>query len=258
MYFSPDYYFPLYLCCMCLYVQSEYIQLCKTLYTLLQGSQDEKVLFEEMGRVAMSLLLLGEENYICPDSIVQGGDSGTHTLQCIINDDALSSALTHQERAETSEADCDKVLSTYTSVPEEVVSSSCAHQHTQAKINEEDAGNILPSVVSFDVSASLLSEKVLSEVDEDDLSPNVTAASKAIQSSSGVCTGYEGFEHTVVSTVKLKVEWLLTFEQFASALQKEMLLCQFFAEQNTIDLSGTNVDPVLNPYTRTILATSLP
>lgn len=51
---------------------------------------------------------------------------------------------------------------------------------------------------------------------------------------------------------------MLTFEQFVGALQLEPVLCQFFAEQNTMDLSGSSVDPVLNPYTRTIMATSSP
>ena len=50
--------------------------------------------------------------------------------------------------------------------------------------------------------------------------------------------------------------WFVTFEQFVSAIQQEPELCQFFAEQSIIDLYGTNVDPVLNPYTRTVLASS--
>ena len=64
------------------------------------------------------------------------------------------------------------------------------------------------------------------------------------------------FELAVANAERREVNWYLNFEQFVSGIQQEPDLCQFFAEQNTIDLTGTNVDPVLNPYTRTILATS--
>ena len=47
--------------------------------------------------------------------------------------------------------------------------------------------------------------------------------------------------------------WYITFEQFISSVQTEPDLCQFFAEQNTMDLAGSSVDPVLSPYTRTVL-----
>ena len=60
----------------------------------------------------------------------------------------------------------------------------------------------------------------------------------------------------VSSEEPMNEKWFLTFEEFISAVQQEPELCQFFAEQSTIDLAGSSVDPVLNPYTRTVLATS--
>lgn len=54
----------------------------------------------------------------------------------------------------------------------------------------------------------------------------------------------------------LQEKWYLTFEQFVSVLQQEPDLCQFFAEQNAIDLTGSSVDPLLSHYTRTVLASS--
>ena len=45
-----------------LILQVEYVQLCKTLYTLLQDSADEQELLQAMGRVANSLLKVGEDN----------------------------------------------------------------------------------------------------------------------------------------------------------------------------------------------------
>ena len=66
----------------------------------------------------------------------------------------------------------------------------------------------------------------------------------------------DSFEQAIANAEEVEERWRLTFEEFVSTLQREPVLCQFFAEQNSIDLSGTNVDPVLNPYTRTIMATS--
>ncbi|CAI8043671.1 hypothetical protein GBAR_LOCUS24219 [Geodia barretti] len=50
-----------------------------------------------------------------------------------------------------------------------------------------------------------------------------------------------------------EAKWYITFEQFISCVQTEPDLCQFFAEQNTIDLCSSSVDPILSPYTRTVL-----
>ena len=50
-----------------------------------------------------------------------------------------------------------------------------------------------------------------------------------------------------------ETKWYITFEQFISCVQTEPDLCQFFAEQNTIDFGSSSVDPILSPYTRTVL-----
>ena len=47
--------------------------------------------------------------------------------------------------------------------------------------------------------------------------------------------------------------WYITFEQFVSAVQQEPELCQFFAEQDTIDLESSSVDPILSRYTHSVL-----
>lgn len=59
-----------------------------------------------------------------------------------------------------------------------------------------------------------------------------------------------------ITNEELDENWMLTFEQFVAAIQQEPELCQFFAEQNRMDLEGTSVDPILNPYTKTVLAVS--
>lgn len=81
-------------------------------------------------------------------------------------------------------------------------------------------------------------------------------SAKSAPTPSKVSVMENSFEQAMASAGELEEKWFLTFEQFVGALQREPFLCQFFAEQNSIDLSGTSVDPVLNPYTRTILATS--
>ena len=53
---------------------------------------------------------------------------------------------------------------------------------------------------------------------------------------------------------ELSRRWFLTFEQFVAAVQQEPELCQFFAEQNVIDVEGSPVDPLLSDYTRAVLA----
>lgn len=108
---------------------------------------------------------------------------------------------------------------------------------------------------------------------EDDSRPSITADSvepapisaDPVESPSSIADSPDSpkkqslessFDKAMADAAELEEKWFLTFEQFVGSLQREPFLCQFFAEQNSIDLSGTNVDPVLNPYTRTILATS--
>ena len=58
---------------------------------------------------------------------------------------------------------------------------------------------------------------------------------------------------------ELDKSWYITFEQFVGKLQLEPELCQFFAEQNRMDLTETDVDceaVSLTPYTRSALAHS--
>lgn len=48
-------------------------------------------------------------------------------------------------------------------------------------------------------------------------------------------------------------DWFITCHQFISGLLFEPDLCQFFAEQSSIDLTSSKVDDKLSPYTRSIL-----
>lgn len=48
-------------------------------------------------------------------------------------------------------------------------------------------------------------------------------------------------------------DWFITCHQFISGLLFEPDLCQFFAEQSSIDLTSRKADDKLSPYTRSIL-----
>ena len=48
-------------------------------------------------------------------------------------------------------------------------------------------------------------------------------------------------------------DWFITCHQFISGLLFEPDLCQFFAEQSSIDLTSRKGDDKLSPYTRSIL-----
>ena len=48
-------------------------------------------------------------------------------------------------------------------------------------------------------------------------------------------------------------DWFITCHQFISGLLFEPDLCQFFAEQSSIDLTSSKVDDKLSPYTKSIL-----
>jgi hypothetical protein len=60
--------------------------------------------------------------------------------------------------------------------------------------------------------------------------------------------------HAALDNQSLRDKWYITFEQFISSVQAEPDLCQFFAEQNAMDLDSSSVDLVLTPYTRMMSA----
>ena len=172
--------------------QLEYVQLCKTLYTLLQDSAEEQELLQAMGRVANTLLKTGEDN---------------------VNDTESQEVL------------------------------SRAAENTQTTNNSSE---VSPGIQQTPPPAEQCSpvSRDCSETHED------TATSQLTQKSD---EGTTAFDIAVANAAELEAKWFLTFEQFVAGVQQEPDLCQFFAEQNIIDLSGSSVDPILSQYTRTIL-----
>ena len=228
--------------------------------------------------MANSLLSFGDGTNSSPSCSQQCRDTGTVSPKCTLsvdNDDSPASTRLHQELAEASESRKGLVTSTavnshvlITSESEEVPSSSSPQKEEASTSEEEDktlssAGDTTVSTPQEGTASSDQKKHNNDGTSETDSKVSLsvitaTSISDNVKSSSCECQRCEGFQQTLVNTVEQQSEWLLTFEQFVQALQTEPELCQFFAEQNTIDLSGSSVDSVLNPYTRTIQATSLP
>ena len=104
--------------------------------------------------------------------------------------------------------------------------------------------------VATDTQVTTKTEEVKADTESDVVQTNTVCD----EGSQGASQGASEFEAAVADAAELEAKWMLTFEQFVAGIQQEPELCQFFAEQNVIDLSGTCVDPILSQYTRTVLA----
>lgn len=197
-------------------MQLEYVQLCKTLYTLLQDSAEEQDLLQAMGRVANSLLKIGEENV----TNIEATGQTPHEVP-------VSVEVSMQNAEDSKEHDKYYVQRAKDASQTESLLADSDQRVTDA---EKD-------VVKNDTSRSRICSNGTSQV--------------SLQSPQKNCNT---FDIAVADAAELEAKWFLSFEQFIAGVQQEPELCQFFAEQNYIDLSGTSVDPVLNLYTRTILA----
>ena len=205
------------------------MQLCKTLYSLLQDAPEEQELLKAMGKVANSLLGTGEENVKAELSFT--ADAGTPaTLRVGEPSEGISSLTETPPTPPQSE-----------SLGAGDSSSRTAHAVTEDSGEDstsDDAGQSVPDTIHPPGTGA---------------GSSVSPADSADSPTSAI---EDSFEQAMANAAELEEKWILSFEQFVGALQREPFLCQFFAEQNSIDLSGTSVDPVLNPYTRTIMATS--
>lgn len=235
--------------------QSEYVQLCKTLYSLLQDAPDEQELFESMGKMANHLLGTGEEN-------VQ--DDLAFTLDPVRscfpswgkNSPPTHGAPPTSKTTPTPGAPSASITPPTSGTPPTPGTSS-------ATITAPTSGTPPSSSTSLQEGGHPTSSTILVEDNsgkdctEENTPVTLDSGSVSEQADSKPTkrTLEASFERAMVNAVELEEKWFLTFEQFVGALQREPFLCQFFAEQNNIDLSGTSVDPVLNPYTRRILGT---
>ena len=309
-------------------MQGEYIQLCKTLYTLLQDSTEEQTLLQAMGRVATVLLEAGERNAemgvdgdagtiredaeVSVDSDVgtvekQADSSRENAIQTCPRDGSEDDEV-WEEGAGSRKEDLDdeqenrtmQLLSNDTSsltanvqtsngsiiLGQQKDGSSSPLQTKDSECNnssqrESELGTEVTDSVGENVSKEQVPKKVdecaehssSSMPTEDGTGEETTVTDtkkvhpvlkpldlkQTVKNSSGLVKTLRASERSasdVSSEEPVNEKWFLTFEQFISAVQQEPELCQFFAEQSTIDLVGSSVNPVLNPYTRTVLAAS--
>lgn len=212
--------------CEYLTQQPEYIQLCKTLYTLLQDSYEEQGLLPAMGRVANRLLEEGESN-------IQEGSTPVSN--------SVGDSTTSGDTTTTAER------------PEGVRGTE--HTRCASETNSTHSDKLVEIISKGDKPLTPELEQ-----ESEQHKSNVSGLGEGGGYSRETTPGQSGdssseFEVALADAERREASWYLSFEQFVAGIQQEPDLCQFFAEQNTIDLSGTNVDPVLNPYTRFILAT---
>lgn len=190
-----------------------------------------------MGNVATNLLHEGERNICSPVLAKKGLPSSlefteTNTAEVYHVKDV------HVER-KTNKLDCIKT--------KQLLSVENASQ------NSKEVEDLVHERAESSHTSSTMDEHEHS-IGSHHLEPPSGSRSKSASSSSSLANSWTlemGLDPA------LQEKWFLTFEQFVSGLNKEPDLCQFFAEQNLLDLSGaSSVDPILNSYTRTVLATS--
>ena len=183
--------------------QLEYVQLCKTLYTLLQDSPEEQELLQAMGRVANTLLKVGEDN-------VANKESTGQEIVFTSSAENIQTAKDYNKVSPGTDVDCVQQTPTQT--------EQCSSE-SDVKID------------ICETRGTTATDQLTQKCDE----------------------GTTAFDMAVADAAELEAKWFLSFEQFVAGVQQEPELCQFFAEQNVIDLSGSSVDPILSQYTRTIL-----
>jgi len=237
------------------------------LYTLLQDSPEENELLRAMGRVVAKLLTEGEMNVTgdCTPkpAITSNGSLPDPTTELAAHantmaeiDETSKVASTSEQSNGTPTAALDKkdntdkvpkspqLIEAPNTPPNELTGNGpqlLDTTNTPENVSEAPTRDL--DGLSIDES------EVVSKNTEDTEQPLPIAP----ESNSGAIGDLPGLD----SEIERQEKWFLTFEQFVSGLNQEPDLCQFFAEQNLIDLSGsTSVDPVLSSYTRTVIASS--
>ncbi len=199
-----------------------------------------------MGNVATNLLHKGEKNTDVEKDILSSQELASTCVteaSCVNTDSSagLEKKVNEPESTETNQLQLEEE------------NTSKIHCETQDQIqldhgDDQEAISQTSSVVSQHEHSAVSHHLKLSQVNKSQSKSLSSSFSSSLANSITLEMGLDS---------ELQEKWFLTFEQFVSGLNKEPDLCQFFAEQNLLDLTGaSSVDPVLNSYTRTVLATS--
>ena len=232
--------------------------MCKTLYTLLQDSAEEQELLQAMGRVANTLLKTGEDNVTDVESTGQEVFSPpAENTQTTNSCGEVSTGITSDQQPPTPAEQRSSVGSVTSDqqppTPAEQSSSfGSVTSDQQPPIPAEQRSSV--GSVTSDQQPPIPAEQSSSvgsvTTDCSEAHGDTTSSQLTQKPDDGTTTA---FDIAVADAAELEAKWFLTFEQFVAGVQQEPELCQFFAEQNVIDLSGSSVDPILSQYTRTIL-----
>ena len=208
-----------------------------------------------MGRVANSLLKVGEDNVTTTEATGQIPVELPTFITCTqtANEGLQVTTDTHMPTKTEENADIDTHMPTKTEenadidthIPTKTEENAELDTHIPTK-TEENADTNTHVSIKTEVNADTQGEIIQN---------NGTGCSDSLDESHvPSAEGASAFEAAVADAAVLEAKWILNFEQFVAGIQQEPELCQFFAEQNVIDLSGTCVDPILSQYTRTVLA----
>ena len=195
------------------------MELCRTLYSLLQDSANEEGLFQAMNRTAYYLLELGQTN--CEETGIEA-----RKLDQTVTPTKLSS---NEEVPITNEKD-------------ESLEPSVNEVLTDEKFSDPTSGanHIVPESPTSNKKSETKMEKEIS-----DLNKNSTSQLRS--------TSYIEAAKNISCQRFHSSGWYITLEQFIAGIQLEPDLCQFFAEQYLMDLRGSNVDQVLSSYTSSFI-----
>ena len=214
---------------------------------MLHDSPEEDELVHTMGRIVTALLQAGEKNTqpADHDSSVAGHPVATSESESSAatpgggTESGLSSTVPEEDQRETG------------------VLNDKMENHNRNKPLDTEVSRTSESKESYKGSVGTVDVEVISKQS----SVLQLGASPPPDNSETPGTSPDDLPNPLVLDLandsKVQEKWYLTFEQFVSGLNQEPELCQFFAEQNKMDLTGSSpVDPVLSSYTRTVLASS--
>ena len=205
-----------------LFTQEEFIQLCKTLYSLVNDSPKEDMLYQAMNRFANKVLQLGEAN-----AELQVRSEPTTPSS---SDTSLVSNKQQQPKE----------------VPTEDVTSS---HHVNSEPADNEQQNSKPNLEQNNSEHD--SQKKETGIKEDLSNLKET---EQVNASGLKGTSHKRKESAMVELEMCNANWFITCHQFISGLLFEPDLCQFFAEQSSIDLtSNIKAEDVVSPYTKSIM-----
>jgi len=195
--------------------------LCKTLYSLVNDCPNEETLYQAMNRFANKVLQLGEANV---ELQVRSEPSTPSTSSTNVVTNKLK-----QPKEEPTEG------ITPSHVQPQQVSAGSRQQNSKHNSEENNISQTTEEVTSVqDPSHSVETD----QVDTSDMK-GVSLKRK---------------ESAMVELEISNANWFITCHQFISGLLFEPDLCQFFAEQSSIDLTrNSKADDILSPYTKSIM-----